>query len=264
MDTPRDLPTSTALIKGPRAVALLDVLGFSDHIRQSGTDGLDGYLGRVVQLAQLYFSVDTILFSDTIVLYGFDDKNETIDQLLELTSVLAYELLALGFPTRGAIAHGDISVSEPGGRGVVVAGVPIVDAHVCESQTDWSGTMLAPSILRRIRDLSHFESILTNPPESPDRFRMRLAKTRVQPCAKIPFKGDATHPYLEGFAVVPLPRVLEQRGELIRGLKTAIGHLKRLKQLAPDPRSQAKFQHSIVWLEEFIEPWSQEPSKATW
>ena len=43
-----------ALIKGPRAVALLDVLGFSNLIRQAGTGGLDSYLDRVVEVANLY------------------------------------------------------------------------------------------------------------------------------------------------------------------------------------------------------------------
>ena len=48
------LLTLMALIKGPRAVALLDVLGFSNLIRQAGTGGLDSYLDRVVEVANLY------------------------------------------------------------------------------------------------------------------------------------------------------------------------------------------------------------------
>lgn len=246
-----------ALIKGSRAVALLDVLGFSSLIRHAGTDGLDSYLDRVIKAANLYVAVDTILFSDTVVLYAFDDKDESIDLLLELTSVLSYELLLADVPTRGAVAYGEIAVSERQGRGVVVAGVPIVDAHLCESQTDWSGTMLTPSMLKRIGDLSRFDPLRKQEPaETRDDFRRRIARTaRVQRCARIPFKDRSAHQYLEGFGIVPLPRPLDDLGQLNQGLSATLDRLRWLEQLAPDPRSQAKYQHSISWLEGFVEPW---------
>ncbi len=131
-------------------VALLDVLGFSERVSRSGASGLDGYIDTVVSLAQLYFGIDTILFSDTVVLYALDDTPEMYDEIVELTSALSYHLLLADVPTRGAVAYGDFARSERDSHGVVVVGRPIVEAHYFEAQLQWIGSMLAPSVLPQV------------------------------------------------------------------------------------------------------------------
>ena len=110
------------MIKKQGFVALLDVLGFAERVSAEGTSGLDGYIETVVGLAQLYLGIDTVLFSDTVVLYALDDAPEMYDEIVELTSALSYHLLMVDVPTRGAIAYGSFARSERQSHGVVVAG----------------------------------------------------------------------------------------------------------------------------------------------
>ncbi len=138
------------MIRKQGFVALLDVLGFSDSISGEGTRGLDAYIDTVVGLAQLYFSIDTILFSDTVVLYALDDSPATFDEIVELTSALSFHLLMEDVPARGAIAYGAFARSERESHGVVVAGRPIIEAHYFEAQLQWIGAMLSPSVLRQV------------------------------------------------------------------------------------------------------------------
>ena len=108
------------MIRKQGFVALLDVLGFSERVSGEGTSGLDGYIDTVVGLAQFYFGVDTLLFSDTVVLYALDDTPAMYDEVVELTSALSYHLTH----GRGADAWDDcirsictVGTREPWSRG---------------------------------------------------------------------------------------------------------------------------------------------------
>ena len=247
------------MIRKQGFVALLDVLGFSERVSAEGTSGLDGYIDTVVGLAQLYFGVETVLFSDTVVLYALDDTPEMYDEILELTSALSYHLLMAEVPTRGTIAYGAFARSERESHGVFVAGRPIVEAHFFESRLQWIGAMLAPSVLRQVPALAS-SGPLSGPrgAEGPEEYFARVAReARVQRCSGIPIQGrDQTLPsFLEGFGVVPLPRPLETPNKVLDGIASALDKLRWLKQLAPAPRSQAKYQYSISWLEGLYHSW---------
>jgi hypothetical protein len=240
-------------------VALLDVLGFSERVSGEGTSGLDTYIDTVVSLAQLYFGVDTVLFSDTVVLYAFDDSPGMYEEIVELTSALSYHLLMAEVPTRGAIAYGAFARSERESHGVVVAGRPIIEAHFFESQLQWIGAMLSPSVLRQVPELASCGP-LSGPRggEDHEEYFARVAReARVQRCQRIPVQGRglAEPSFLEGFGVVPLPRPLETPDKVRDGISEALAKLRWLKQLAPEPRSQSKYQHSISWLEGLYSDW---------
>jgi hypothetical protein len=52
-------------------VALFDVLGFSELVVRNGLGGLDRYIDTVVNVTSSFNQIDTILFSDTVVVYTF-------------------------------------------------------------------------------------------------------------------------------------------------------------------------------------------------
>lgn len=247
------------MIRKQGFVALLDVLGFSDRVSGEGTRGLDTYIDTVVGLAQLYFGIDTLLFSDTVVLYALDDSPAMYDQIVELTSALSFHLLMADVPTRGAIAYGSFARSERESHGVVVAGRPIIEAHYFESQLQWIGVMLAPSVLRQVPALAT-SGPLSGPRggEEPEQYLDRVRReARVQRCSRIPVqgRGQSDASVLEGFGVVPLPRPLETLENVRDGISQTLAKLRWLKQLAPEPRAQAKYQHSIAWLEGLYSYW---------
>ena len=141
----------------------------------------------------------------------------------------------------------------------MVAGRPIVEAHFFESQLQWVGAMLAPSVLRQVPGLAS-SGPLSGPrgAEGREQYFARVAReARVQRCSRIPVQGwGQTEPsFLEGFGVVPLPRPLETPDKVHDGIAAALDKLRWLKQLAPEPRSQAKYQHSISWLEGLYHHW---------
>src|SRR4051794_40158097 len=95
----------------------------------------------------------TILFSDTVVLYTFDESDAAFHTIINVTSSLSFELLNAGIPVRGAISYGDFSRSANEAHGTVLAGRPIMDAHYYESRLRWIGIMLTPSLLERRDDV---------------------------------------------------------------------------------------------------------------
>ena len=248
------------MIRKQGFVALLDVLGFSERVtRDIEPGGLDRYIDTVGGLALLHQGIETILFSDTVVLYTFDDSPESYANVVALTSALSYHLLMAEVPIRGAIAHGAFARSEHDDHGAVVAGRPIIEAHGFESQLQWIGTMLTPSVLRQVPSLSS-AGPLSGPQGTEDREQYCgrvIREARVQRCARIPVQPQhqIDPSFLEGFGVVPLPGPIETPEDVKNGLGEVLAKLRWLKQLAPEPRSQAKYHHSIAWLESLYNYW---------
>src|SRR5438105_728532 len=112
-------------------VALLDVLGFSALVSGSrSSERLESYrtaLDTVIS-KQPPYTVQSVVFSDSIVLTTLDDSPESLKALLRCCSHLFGEMLKSEIALRGAIAHGTYSRSFAA-NGVFVAGKAIIDAY---------------------------------------------------------------------------------------------------------------------------------------
>src|ERR1051325_8865090 len=141
----------------PGYVALLDVLGFSALIHGDR----DKRLQRYLETLQSAFegpddgaTVEYVVFSDSIIVTTENDSEASFVALLRRCSKVFYALLENEFPLRGAISHGDFVRRETKGRGVFVAGKPIVDAYRFEKAQNWVGILIAPTALTRFPDLA--------------------------------------------------------------------------------------------------------------
>ena len=250
------------MIKKQGFVALLDILGFSDRVaRDAEVGGVDRYIKTVVDETSSFPDLGVILFSDTVVLFTLDDSDGAFAEVAEATSRLTYSLLAEEVPLRGAITHGVFAQSERDVHGTVLAGRPIIEAHSFESQLQWVGVMLAPSVLRKVPDLAT-RGVVYGPrdTEEPESYLSRIRHdARVQPCKGIPVQTSHEAPvrYLEGFAVVPISGDANSPKELLDCMSENLAKLRWLKKLAPDPRSQEKYQNTIGWLQPLYHQWTE-------
>jgi len=233
-------------------VALFDVLGFSDRVMRNGVKGLNDYVGPVLSLASSRPGVEAILFSDTVVFYTLDDEPASFDALVQASSELFHMLLVANVPIRGAIAHGEFLASELGRRGTVIAGRPLIEAHHFEQQLQWIGVMIAPSVRAHVPNLhERWDLAAAKRSDLPgDRFVDVLNAVRVRTCSEIPLESTLGHmTAYEGLAVVPVGVIDKPDvGQIMSSLDKVIAKLDWLKQLAPEARSQAKYQRSVVWL----------------
>jgi hypothetical protein len=227
-------------------VALFDVLGFSERVMRGAVgEGLDAYVNTVVHISQHGKQLGTILFSDTVVLYTFEDSEDSFNDIIGASCQLFHDLLMADVPVRGAISYGEFLRSEDERHGTVIAGRPIIDAYFYESRQQWIGIMLTPSLLERRQEITNeFCSLGAS-----DGAAIALATLMIQPCSSIPLESvSGQQTAFEGFAIVPLAGN-EQTLRAIRDtLDGTRKKLERLKQLAPDARSQAKYQRSLEWL----------------
>jgi hypothetical protein len=248
------------LIKKHGFVAVLDILGFVERVdRDPELGGLDRYIDTVLEISQPFDSLGIVLFSDTVVIYSFDDFGEAFNEIVACTSQLCHALLMQGVPLRGAISHGTFSRSEQQAHGTVIAGRPIIEAHYFESQLQWIGVMLAPSVLHKMPDLLSLVQLggPRNDEVQEAYLKRILSSARVQACSSIPIEPmpGAETEYMEGFAIVPISYAISTQDQLLGNMSEVLAKLRWLKQLAPNPRSQAKYQHSIKWLEALYHSW---------
>lgn len=215
--------------------------------------GSTAYIRTVTEITENHRSLGTILFSDTVVLYSFDDSDSSFHAIITACSRLSHSLILAGVPFRGALSHGEFLRSENEEHGTVIAGRPIIDAHFYESRLQWIGIMLAPSVLEHRQDLTvnacSLERALSRP-EGTERAVEALFRLTIQPCAALPIEGGNGHvTQFEGFAIVPISlREVPTLKGLQESLDQARTKLERLKQLAPEARSQAKYQQTTNWL----------------
>lgn len=231
-------------------VALFDVLGFSDRVMRGAFEGLDRYIDTVVNITQPHQQIGTILFSDTVVLYTFDESDNSFDSIIHVTSSLFYELLNASIPVRGAISHGDFTRSDNDAHGTVIAGRPIIDAHHYESRLQWIGIMLTPSLLERRADVSANSCAFDAGGTEGELFAHAVTRIVLQPCSMIPLAdGPVGATDFDGFAIVPVSSTVRTLKEIRDSIDRSRTTLNRLKQLAPEARSQAKYQRSLQFLQ---------------
>lgn len=146
-------------------LALFDVLGFSERVRQNGLEVIYKHYEELIKLVQSkaggrvivsavpagngglvpatgYFLVEHTYFSDTVMLWG---------QYNLATSLPFYDLcidffcatLERNLPMRGCIAFGDAIMERE--RGIFL-GEPIIEAASGESAQSWIGVSFGPSL----------------------------------------------------------------------------------------------------------------------
>ena len=156
---------------GKYTIALCDILGFSDLVKENLLDAvIDDVLGWFRQA--LYHSINKnawpeivptfdeidknskvglVWFSDTILLFTREDTDESLQELLQTVEWLLFETMHYTTRMRAGIAYGDAFIDPINSMYV---GVPIIDAYRFEQKQQWSGAALTKSASDRVPDFA--------------------------------------------------------------------------------------------------------------
>lgn len=129
-----------------RLVAFIDVLGFKNLVYASTTASIDTYYTFILsnfQSAVAKRNFDFLLISDSIVIYC-DESSDNLFELIKLSNMLQYGLLAKGIPVRGAISHGDLFVDKLNN---IIVGVGLVNAYILESAAKYPRIIVDRSLI---------------------------------------------------------------------------------------------------------------------
>lgn len=148
-------------------VAVCDILGFSDFVARLSLDDVVAHgLGGLRHA--LYFAlygenpadkltlvdfmrhsdVGVAWFSDTILLYTKNDKDEAIRSLMSVLSELIFFMMMRQTRLRAGVAYG-LAHIDP--ENALYVGQPIVDAARLEQDQQWAGGALHESACDRLR-----------------------------------------------------------------------------------------------------------------
>jgi hypothetical protein len=236
-------------------VAFLDVLGFRALVGSPDwRKKLETYIEAVDHATRSggTDALQYVIFSDSVIINSKQDDYESFEFIVTACATLFAGFLESGIAVRGAIAHGKVRRSEKK-NGTFVAGGPIIEAYGYESRQNWVGIMLCPSTTESLPDLEQRCAL----PLSEDitaRFdlrRLRLpALIQQNPCIRFhkEDKGNLDEPdTFEGHAVLPTGAGIEA-WNIVPKLDRALQSLERLKMIAPDPKAQKKYSHTLDWL----------------
>lgn len=187
--------------------------------------------------------IESIVFSDSIVLTKTGREPDSLHALCEICSRLMYELISVDIPVRGAIAYGNFVRSHIG-TSVFLAGGPILEAYDYEKKQDWIGMMLTRSAIKEAHEIDFPKTCTTalyNDEAFPNLADALKWKAYVQR-ARIPLHGDSH----DGFAIVPGGATSLR--EMTTNLAKMLERLEWLKIVAPTPADQRKYSHTIEWL----------------
>ena len=145
------------IIKGKRAVAYFDVLGFKSKIENTPIEDLAKGYENTIRLTDGRFFVDDrniineqicyrYVFSDSIFLIAKEDTEESFVDLLSYAWRMMQMFIACGFPLRGAVAYGDIYANLDS---KIFLGKAISEAVILEGQQDWIGALVDNSAIDR-------------------------------------------------------------------------------------------------------------------
>jgi|SRR3972149_7375384 len=142
-------------------VAVCDVLGFGDYVKNHSLDDAITYIKLIQNL-----SIDSILkgytpegdvrkyvgyvsFSDTIVLYSLEDNSISFDHLiLTVFRILAASMFHPQYRFRIGISYGEFHFDN---REQIYVGKALVDAHELERKQKWCGAALSQMAFEQVR-----------------------------------------------------------------------------------------------------------------
>lgn len=147
---------------GNRTVALCDILGFKERIRNDPLDKVVteflGYIrqalysaihqkatpGHVPSFEELR-SQDYVgfgWFSDTMLFYSLEDTEEGHGRVIQAVAWLTFQLIFARIGVRAGISYGEMHVDE---ANRIYVGQALVDAHKLEERQEWSGAAITKS-----------------------------------------------------------------------------------------------------------------------
>lgn len=100
-----------------------------------------------------FFNLGILSLSDSIVIWTHDNKPINLFNLLVYSNVLLSLTISEGFPLRGAISCGDISIlnhDETKYKSTNLFGNGIVKAYNLEKIQDWSGCIIDSEVIKKV------------------------------------------------------------------------------------------------------------------
>lgn len=151
-----------------RFVALFDVLGFSNLVKNKGVKYLAERFEIIFNKNEKwghpnwdlhgydFFSTraEYILFSDTIVLLSYPDLPPS-DFYLICNQLISFSL-EQDIPLRGGLAYGNIYYNK---EKSILIGQPMVDAYLLEESQEWIGCAFHKSCIAGDNMLSHYRTL---------------------------------------------------------------------------------------------------------
>lgn len=150
-------------IKGKRAVAYFDVLGFKAKIKSQDLQTIVDQYENLINFTngQITFNEESksysfkevcyrYIFSDSIFLVAYEDTEESFYALLSYAWRMMQFAIACGYPLRGAIVYGDIYVNVSKN---IYVGEAIVDAVLLEGSQNWIGAVIDNSVFLRYKNI---------------------------------------------------------------------------------------------------------------
>ena len=198
-------------------IAFLDVLGFKDLVKNNPHEKLATIYERLFSSAvtvglskgnRIFFekdgksfwepkfsdiTVNSLIVSDSIIVWTDDVSPESFLQIIVSIKTLMRQAFFIGFPLRGAIVKGDLSVFKSSYKTSndnslnTLVGLGLVNAYRIEEEQDWSGCILDDScVLMEGGDIDN-----THLPSIPSNMFEYLITNEYITKYKIPFKSGS-------------------------------------------------------------------------
>lgn len=174
-------------IKGKRAIAFFDILGFKEKVATLTIDELADSYSKLISNTENYMLDEStskivrketckrFIFSDSIFLIANEDTEQGFVDLFTYAWRMMQIAFAMKFPLRGAITYGDVYVEQSKG---IFIGESIVKAAIWESKQDWMGAVVDKSAIERYHAVFEGDDILS-----------AILKT-LMPIYPVPLKGN--------------------------------------------------------------------------
>lgn len=220
-------------------VAIFDVLGFKNRLEQAArseishrvlTGQINDLIASLDSDARRHGRLNTLVFSDTIVVYTWQAEPRDYPWFLQQCRHLMTESIRVRLPLRGAISVGRIDVAK---EYPIVLGRPLLEAHAYAEGQDWVGLLTTPSATTELRrhglDPLHHDFVADALPLRPGLKREDVLAYRFQ-------NGSAN---FESW-LIPL--------------------LREMRQQAPDDEAKAKYDRTIAFISKHYS-WLEPPDQ---
>ncbi len=157
-------------IKGKRAIAFFDILGFKEKVATLTIDELADSYSKLISNTENYMLDEStskivrketckrFIFSDSIFLIANEDTEQGFVDLFTYAWRMMQIAFAMKFPLRGAITYGDVYVEQSKG---IFIGESIVKAAIWENKQDWMGAVVDKSAIERYHAVFEGKDILS-------------------------------------------------------------------------------------------------------
>jgi len=153
-----------------RYLTYFDIMGFTDRYTRKGHDSVLAMMGEFCTIVETVEKsskfhagsalsghapdqrkiVEPVLFSDTVLLYSYDDSSESLQSLLYLSSYFFSRCLELQIPLKGAIAKGMFTADKS--RSLYL-GQPLIDAYKLGTDAHFYGAVFHHSVQDDLLDV---------------------------------------------------------------------------------------------------------------